>query len=705
MESWGFTPYQQDVIQNSFTGRLFLEGPAGAGKSTAGAARMKFLLEQGIPGEQIITLLPQRSLAQPYYQVLNQGQIPGGGLPAVLTLSGLAQRMIHLFWPAIKKDAGFVFKNGPATFLTLETAQYYMGQVVRPLLDQGYFEQVVIDRNRLYSQILDNLNKAALVNFDHTQIAEKLKNAWSGKPAQLVGFDQAQECANQFRALCLENNLLDFSLQIEIFYRHLWPSYLVQQYLQNSFRHLIYDNIEEDAPVAHDVIARWLPGFDSALLIFDQGGGNRIFLGADPDHAYQLRELCEQQVQWPDSLVESKPIHQFRLAMEDSIQRTLADTLHPAVRHAFTHMGQRFYTETIDQVCEQIRILVQEEQVPPGEIAVLAPFLSDSLRHSILIRLERFNIPARTQRPSRSLRDEPAARCLLTLARLAHPDWGFKVTDGEFRSMLLQALSGLDLVRADLIKQVLFKPARRDGPLLDFDPVLPEMQERITYSVGERYKRLREWLREYQSQSEPAELDVFFARLFGELLSQPGFAFQDAYDAASVTARLIESVQKFRRVAEPALRQADVPIGKEYLQMVEEGVISALYLQPVDLNPDAVLLAPAYTFLMANTPVRFQFWLDAGGLSWWERLFQPLTHPYVLSRRWQPNAVWTDADEYNANQQALTRLVRGLALRCKEHIFLCTARINERGAEERGPLLQALQLILRRMRLEDGSHV
>ena len=59
-------------------------------------------------------------------------------------------------------------------FLTLETAQYYMAHLVRPLLEQGYFESVTIDRNRLYSQILDNLNKAAVVGFPHTKIGEMM---------------------------------------------------------------------------------------------------------------------------------------------------------------------------------------------------------------------------------------------------------------------------------------------------------------------------------------------------------------------------------------------------------------------------------------------------------------------------------------------------------------------------------------------------
>jgi hypothetical protein len=58
-----------------------------------------------------------------------------------------------------------------------------------------------------------------------------------------------------------------------------------------------------------------------------------------------------------------------------------------------------------------------------------------------------------------------------------------------------------------------------------------------------------------------------------------------------------------------------------------------------------------------NRPASVQFWLDAGSNGWWERLFQPLTQPYVLSRSWDRDRQWNDADDQAANQQALARLV------------------------------------------------
>lgn len=700
-----YTGVQEQLIHTPLTGSSFVSGPPGSGKTTAAIARLRWMIDQGVPAESILILAPQRTLAAPYWQEISHADLPPGGLPTIVTLGGLAQRTLHLFWPAIAASAGFSRPDLPPTFLTLETAQYYMAKVLQPLLARSYFEQLVIDRNRLYSQLLDNLNKAAVVGFSHQEISTRLKAAWVGKPDQLIHYDQAQECINLFRDYCLENNLLDYSLQFEVFAHHLWPSHLVRQYLSNQYRHLIYENIEEDVAVAHDILREWLPTFDSALLIYDEGAGYRAFLGADPESAASLQESCRQTITFAGTFVTQPVLHEFGAAITGIITSRAGAIDADNARPAFTFIGGQFYPEMIDGVATEIARLVHEEGTAPGDIAIVSPFLSDSLRHSLMHRLQGYGIPARSYRPSRSLRDEPAARCLLTLARMAHPQWNLPVTQPEVRSMLLLTLSGIDLVRADLIAGMLLNKTDRQNPLKSFDPVKPEMQERISFSIGERYMRLRQWLIDYL-QGEPIELDFFLARLFGEILSQPGFGFHDDFEASGITARLIESIQKFRRVAEPALTQTSISVGQEYIHMVADGVIAAQYLQSVNREEeDAIIIAPAYSFLMNNRPANYQFWLDIGSLGWWERLYQPLTHPHVLSRRWPPDRVWTDADDFAANQDVLQRLVNGLIARCGEHIYLCAARVNERGSEEKGPLLLAVQSLLRRSRGREAGNV
>ena len=313
--------HQLDVIRSPIEGALFLQGPAGSGKTTTGVERLRHLLDSGIPAEEILILVPQRTLAIPYYDALRQPDFPAGGTANIVTLGGLGQRLVELFWPMVAQLAGFTHPKQPPTFLTLETSQYFMARLVKPLLDQGYFESIHLDRNRLLSQVLDNLNKAAGVGFPYTSLAERLKTAWVGEPAQFHIYEQAQECAELFRQYCLKNNLLDFSLQLEVFVQTLWPSFLCRQYLFSTYRHLIYDNLEEDVPVVHDVIRQWLPHFDSALLIYDSEGGFRSFLGADPQSGHSLSEASHQVVTFSGSWITSPALEDSRQVLADRLNR------------------------------------------------------------------------------------------------------------------------------------------------------------------------------------------------------------------------------------------------------------------------------------------------------------------------------------------------------------------------------------------------
>jgi hypothetical protein len=694
MIDFALTPAQMELAERPLDSKTFLRGPAGCGKTTVGVARSLHLLTSGLPAESVLILTPQRSLQSPYEDAI-LGSGFSGGQVAFATIGGLARRMCDLFWPLAAESAGFAHPDQPPVFLTLETAQYYMAHLVRPKLDEGLFDSVTIDRNRLYSQILDNLNKAALVGFDYRTIGERLSAAWTGDPAHRRVYADTQTCANLFRDYCLANNLLDFSLQLEIFTNVVWRDPLARDYLTRTYRHLIYDNVEEDAPRAHDILREWIADFQSALLIYDEGGGFRQFLGADPMTGESLAQMCEEQARLEESFVMSEEVATLMEELAGAIQPNLAPGPSPERRgeSAYGFLLTRFHPELLDEATKRIKSLIEEENIPPSEIVILSPYLSDALRFSLMNRLQAAGIPARSHRPSRSLRDEPASQALLTLAELAHPDWNFRPTRFDAAYAFMLAL-GTDLVRAQLLTEIVYRP--KDLRLSTFDEIKSETQERVTYSLGERYSTLRAWLAMYR-ESDQLPLDHFLRKLFGEVLSQPGFGFHRNADAARVASSLVESAQKFRVALESDSRSLRDfgSLGKEYILMLQEGVIAASYVEAWrDEERETVFVAPAHTFLMTNRPARVQFWLDAGSSGWVERLFQPLTQPYVLARNWQPGRLWSDADEVATQKESLARLVSGLLHRCRERVYLGLSDLGESGFEQRGELLRAFQKII-----------
>ena len=696
------TSNQEIIINQPLSSKTFLQGSAGTGKTTAGVHWLRRLLQSGIPAHEILIFVPQRSLGEPYLESLHEAPDFAVSLIDVVTLGGLARRMVDLYWPLISSQAGFKHPFQPPHFLTLETAQYYMAHIVRPLIEEhGYFNSLTINRNRIYSQILDNLNKAAIVGFSHQQIGERLKSAWVGEMEQFHIYDDVQSCANLFRDYCLESNLLDFSLQVEVFTKHLWQSPLCHEYLTQNYHHLIADNIEEDTPVSHDILREWIPEFDTTLLIFDEDAGYRFFLGADVGSARSLRTSCEKVIRFDENMVNNPGISHLKLGINKAITRLDGEPDHlpePSKDAILSVLRTpedppKYFPAMIEWVADQVANLV-DSGTPPGEIVILAPFMPDVLRFALSNQLDTRGIPNKSHRPSRPLRDEPATQTMLTMAAITFRSWGLLPKRINLAFALMKAIDGLDLVRSQLLSAYVYKPDSEDPRLNPFESIPASKRERITYSVGERYENLREWLNAYE-QVESLPLDFFMNRLFGEVLSQPGYGFHNDLNGGNTIANLIESIQKFRWAVDVSDSFDPSSLGKEYLQMVQDGVIAAQYTYDFkEHDQDAVFLAPAYTFLINNQPVDIQFWLDIGSSSWYQRLEQPLTQPYVLSRGWKEGELWTAENEIQAANQTLQRLSIGLLNRCRKYLYLGMSELDVRGYENRGLLVRIFQSAL-----------
>lgn len=687
---------QLAISESALDSGTLYTGPAGSGKTTAGVHRLIYLVEQGVSPRNILLLFPQRTLADPYQEALSHPDLWNGTATQPSTWGGIARRMIDLFWPLLLERGLFPTHIAGPTFLTMESTQYFMSHLIHPLIvDQGFFDSVTMHRNRIYSQLIDNLNKAALMGFSHQEISTILKSAWVGEPGQTRVYEDAQECINQFREFCREQALFDFSLQVEIFTRHLWNVDQVQVYLKDHYHHLIFDNIEEDAPVFHDLLEGWLPDFESYLLLVDEQAGYRTFLGADPLSAARFNQIVESVQRAETSYVMTESLAVFNEYMSRAVQQKPlpGPELPSPVEDYFQINYRSYFPEMLEWAADQTLQLI-EEGTEPSQIALLAPYISESLRFSLLDMLAARGISGNTHRPSRSLREEPPARALLTLAALAHPEFQYTPGLHEAAHTFLQVLGGLDLVRAQILAEAVYRISPEGFELLPFDEVPSGVRERISYLAGEQYRTLREWILEYRTLHVPP-IDHFVRRIFGEVLSQPGFGFYEEWNSGRVAQKLVESMVKFRKATGGLFQGDETLSGKEYLRMVREGVIASQYLKDWEQDQEgAVFLAPAYTFLMSNRPVDYQIWLDGGSRGWYERIYQPLTHPYVLSRRWTIGRPWTDQEEVRVREEVLKRITTGLIRRCRKKIFLGLTAVDQRGYEQKGLLLTSVNQIL-----------
>jgi hypothetical protein len=159
-------------------------------------------LENVALGSEILTFIPNRTLAKPYQEAFSSR----GVKPQIQTYNGFIQRSLQIFWPIISEKAGFAFPEKPPCFLTIETAQILMARLIESKLEQGYFSALRVPSSRIYNQIMISMHKAAAAEFPFQDYAERMKK--SGQEKKVCSrFLIRRRNAVRFQKNLLSNNL------------------------------------------------------------------------------------------------------------------------------------------------------------------------------------------------------------------------------------------------------------------------------------------------------------------------------------------------------------------------------------------------------------------------------------------------------------------------------------------------------------------
>tara|TARA_B100000686_G_scaffold353093_1_gene457304 strand:+ start:75 stop:2156 length:2082 start_codon:yes stop_codon:yes gene_type:complete len=682
----GFERAWKGPVTDGFSAGI--SAPFGSWGPSVLASRVQHLVSNGVSPYTILVLVGNRSRRRRFYRELDKKGLATSQAEAVelQTYNGLASQTVRLFWPQFAADAGFSASAvvRPPVMLTFETAQYLMLQLVNPLIQQGYFEGLSIRRQRVLSQLLDNLNKAAVNGFPKEQVIVRLQEAWAGEQSHQVYFQQGQECIEKFRAHCLENGLVDFSLVVELFNRYfVQANQDVDKEPFGRFRHLIADQLEETVPVAQDFVKKMMVQCESTLLICDCEGGYRVFMGVDSMGAERLISQC-QEVVTAQSEAEETPLVQLAEKISTHIG---GENRFPTPRAYEAIAGSiftRYRAEMIDGVVQNIAKLVGGG-VDPSDIAAIAPHADGVLRFLMTEALESAGIPFVVVRRYESLREDPKVRTCLTLAAIGHPEWEYRPHPYDVAEAIAM-VTELDLIRATLAARHLYDPVT--GELRSAQGLEEGIVKRIGHSKIEQWEIVRHWLQD-SNQVDSQNIDHFFRKLFGNVLAKRSIKPEEA----AVYARLIRSATWFRQ-AVPLMGLENKIDGRRYIDMLSEGIVSADYQTQIEdvVDTGAVMLvAPVYTYLLHEHVSRYQFWLDVGSIFWWEPPHQPLTNPHVLSRSWQRGKRWEDTEDFEHRNQLLQRLIRGLCRRCRDGVFVCGSEVDSvSGCPQDSPLLQAL---------------
>ena len=476
-------------------------------------------------------------------------------------------------------------------------------------------------------------------------------------------------------------------------------------------RHLLVENLEEQTYNTHALIRTLAPHLESLLVTVDEDAGVRYFDGGYPEGCGDIAAMCDLRVRTapPANPIQSRLTgglnavnRDWAPASSDGIDWDLDGRIELRAAKGphdgrLAHSSHQHNIDMLAGAADLAASLIAGG-VKPGDIALVAPIVTNQMRVTLKQHLADAGANLYSHRPSRALHEEPATRALLCLARIAYPGLAASGPgELDLRVALMKSIKGLAGLQAHHLARA-WLPHWEAGET-GFIHLPADVGERVGMARGRDWDALRTWLVAYRSEESTFSLHGFLARLIHEVLSKPQYGFDRDPEDMRVAVHLARSAAAFRELVLKHGIHADLATDPEsgaaalFTELVEEGLLGDPYIPDEDPPADAVFLAPVTSLLMRYRSWRHQIWLDIGSELWGQRLRGQLAHPWVLSPTRTHGGPWRDGEETLVSRILLHRFVTGLARRARDGVWLLHCDYNERGGEQRGPLLPVFQYV------------
>ncbi len=612
---------------------------------------------------------------------------------------------VLLFFPLLSEQLRL---NSPLPLrLRPETEQEFATQLWRKDWAAGDPPINALSEYRFVRQSLDLLQLAGASGTLPEDIAllltqglgdrqEPLADTFGNQSDPLLA-QQRGEFILAWREWCLERGFLTYGLIYELYWRYLLPNPQYKPYLLHRYQGLLADNVDDYPAIAKDLFDVFLDHDCPCLFTFNLDGQVRLGINADPltlrllaDRA-QVELLSDRQGIARDIL----PIV-LDLVQDSPYLATLPDSL----RAIQTTTRAQLLRKMADFIIES----VNNKQIQPQDIAIIAPGLDEIARYSLIEILSKANILVVPLNEQRSLISSALIRALLTLLALIYPGLGQFASRDEVAEMLvvlslseteLEEQPAIDPVRAGILADHCFWVARDQPQLLPYE-TYPRW-DRLSYRSTQAYNRIRLWITDIQDKigqsREILPINVLDSAIKQFILSYPGINA----DQLSALRELMETAQHFWEV-DRRLRQQDpappLPIDSlaQFLQLLRRGTITAnprplgFWEAPVL----AITLATIYQYRSLRSHHRWQFWLDVSSPLWQQSGASSLFAAPLFLRHWQGQP-FTPEDEWTRDRDYLEQVLKDLLGRADQQVILCHSDLSIRGTEQTGPLFVLVQ--------------
>lgn len=653
-------------------------GGTGVGKTTKLINEYKRIIEEeNIKSEEILVLLMNRNQSLSWRE---KSLFNVSGKIIRTSFFGFVQEEISTFYPIILKESNDIktFSVRPV-FLTFETSQYLLSMLIASRRNSSDAFLGVADKDSgIAIDISSDFVKAAASNLSYKDIGARLYSALELQTEEKKAvFSEVDKIIEDYRRRCLECGVMDFAMAIDFYNTVLMNNKEYLESLKSRFKYLIVDNIEEAVPAQVDFISKFLDIVDGAFLSYNSDGGYGSIFGANREYVEsQILNKCKRVVLENEPYTCKTAMVEFSDMLYNGIMnKDLGVKLVPDNVNIIRTPETVLRSDMLDNAADYIGKLVNEGY-KPQDIAVVSTFADVVTEYVLESRLRSKSIKITNIARKSSFIDNKFVYALITLAYLCHPDETIVPTKDDVRALINMVLE-LDPIRSSILADIICN----QNPFAKFPEVdNEEIIARIGYSNVERYNFIRNWINDYR-ENEPLDIDIFFQRVFTDILLVYGAREEDIIDIK----RLIDSATNFKNTIS---RFNTIDVDKGFLKMIKNGVKSAESIFDMEERgrDDEVILCTPMTYLSNSLSHKVILLLGASSAHWTPRCAKEISNPYILTSTWNVGDTYTEEIEEENQKKNIAILLKALIRRCGEKFITFESRYSSDGFENNGIL-------------------
>ncbi|MBC6418676.1 MAG: recombinase family protein [Prochloron sp. SP5CPC1] len=594
-----------------------------------------------------------------------------GSYPVICkTPLGFMSEQVILFWPLLRERL-----NLKALFplrLRPETEQEWATRLWRPQLDP---EDLRLFADREYRFVRRTLDLLQLAGAGGVKIEDIPNMIAAGFPEK--GDEVCQRMGKllwDWYQWCLARGLLTYGIIYELYWRYLLPDPTYQYHLTHRCRAVFADDTDDYPGIGRDLFEFLLSGGAFGVFTYNPNGKVRLGLNADPNYLAGLADFCRVEELFRDTGLGVE-------VQSEVMELVQGQTYMTSLPEEVQSIQTRSRGTLLRQTAETIATAVERREVPPEEIAIIAPGLDEIARYSLMEILSRRGIPVQPLNEQRPLIAHPMIRALLTLLGLVYPGLGRLVDrDGIAEMLVVLSNKEIDPVRGGLLADYCYNldPAE-EVHLLSVES-FPRW-DRLGYKATNTYNQIKAWIEETKSgKTNPiALLHRAIEHFFSDCSS---------YDRLAALRELMETAQHYWEVEQRLGHNESPATVAEFMKLLRGGTITAdpRPLPILQAPEGAVTLATIFQYRSLRASHRWHFWLDPASMLWERGGAQTLFGSPLFLKEWS-GSPWTPEDEIEAGKQRLDRIIADLLARVKSRLYLCHSDMSVNGREQTGPLL------------------